>query len=179
MGRSFLLKSIFGSSAFLLHGAYAQCHKADEATTPVVNCPDVCPQDWNPVCGKHGDEYKELGNNCFLKEFNCKHSKSKTQNLLRKIKILIFTTVAEYSIVDKKYCDHVTFTPSQQTQCPGFCPEIWDPICGKRGVDEYREFGNSCFMAQFNCKNDTSKFIVLPSSVLNMTKIICRIHKSR
>nr|QHB21518.1 venom Kazal domain peptide Pr14a [Platymeris rhadamanthus] len=51
---------------------------------------------------------------------------------------LVFTILVSFSLMD-----------SAEAQCPGFCPAVFQPVCGQRG-NTFRTFGNSCELDREN-----------------------------
>lgn len=135
------------------------CHNGsdnNESSPEIPPCEEGCPKIWSPVCGKDDEEYREFDNDCLLGVFNCKNNKSEiefNESESCAINLIISIQCTDFVVVDYIHCKHVSYVPSQQTLCPATCAEIWDPVCGKRGLDEYREFGNECHFKKYNCRN--------------------------
>ncbi|KAF8948253.1 Serine protease inhibitor Kazal-type 5 [Haplosporangium gracile] len=94
-------------------------------------CDTVCPTVFQPICAKAKTGLnKVFGNACELNNYNCKHPNAN------------FVLVADSS------CEELA-TPT----CNTVCPAIYQPVCGKLLSGDFKTFGNSCELKNYNCEH--------------------------
>ncbi|XP_055849392.1 enhancer of split M1 protein isoform X2 [Episyrphus balteatus] len=110
-----------------------------------LDCPQICPDLLDPVCGTDGNEYAKFDNHCELNMFNCKRQRS-TLSTYRNIDMDWCTTTELEGGLDSLSKNLKEF----DTQCMKPCPMLLRPICASNGINRVT-FSNDCEMEMFNC----------------------------
>ncbi|XP_046859519.1 neurogenic locus notch homolog protein 2-like isoform X15 [Xenia sp. Carnegie-2017] len=127
---------------------HAKCVKIDD-NTATCKCPQICTDDYRPVCGSDNVSYSNL---CMMRLTSCK-----TKTLITKVKD--GECDAEGMFKDpcrNKKCENyatcVTSDDNKATcECPTFCTAEWQPVCGSDNVTHL----NLCMMQVTSCENET------------------------
>ncbi|KAF9145987.1 hypothetical protein BGX30_005456 [Mortierella sp. GBA39] len=106
-------------------------------------CETVCPAVFQPICARAKTGLnKVFGNACELNNYNCEHPNAN------------FVLVADSS------CEELT-TPT----CITVCPAIYQPVCGKVLSGDFKTFGNSCELKNYNCEHANAQATVVPNNL--------------
>ncbi|XP_061400348.1 enhancer of split M1 protein [Musca vetustissima] len=115
--------------------------------TDELDCPQICPALYAPLCASNGKIYKEFSNECELKASNCRQVRNSMQ---------------PYTATSMDWCS-TEFVDSMEnlfvklnnldlttSKCLKPCAMIYQPVCISNG--KYRALAsNECLMENINC----------------------------
>ncbi|KAF9196419.1 hypothetical protein BGZ50_000420 [Haplosporangium sp. Z 11] len=118
----------------------ANCEEPKPATAP-KKCNTLCFRNLDPVCGRNDKgEFKEFGNPCTFESYNC----------LNPTNIFAETTLSN--------CRKPTPAAAPK-KCNNFCFGDRDPVCGRNGKGELKEFDNPCIFETYNCLSPANTYV--------------------
>uniref|UniRef100_A0AAV1VHS3 Kazal-like domain-containing protein n=1 Tax=Peronospora matthiolae TaxID=2874970 RepID=A0AAV1VHS3_9STRA len=100
------------------------------------NCPDLCVQTYEPVCGSDGVTHNNI---CMLRAVAC-YDPSIT---------LAYEGACEAIEDSSKSNETMTKPGKDVASCPDVCPAVFAPVCGSNDVT----YGNECELGVVSCNN--------------------------
>ncbi|XP_073819386.1 kazal-type protease inhibitor m1 [Musca autumnalis] len=138
---------MFAKSLITLTVLCAMLGSLNAAVTDELDCPQICPALYAPLCATDGKMFKEFSNECELKASNCRQLRNSLRPYVATVMDWCSTEFVEnFDTLLTKLNNLDITTP----KCMKPCAMIYQPVCISNG--NYRAVAsNECLMENINC----------------------------